>query len=391
MNHRDEMTKPPLQMADAPVISARLSARIRAEIETAGGMLPFDRFMELALYAPGLGYYVAGAVKLGRDGDFVTAPEISPLFGRCLAIQISEVLEQLDGGDILELGAGTGVLAVELLQALEQLGTLPERYLILEPSPDLQARQQALVGERLPQLTERCRWLTRLPVNLRGLVLANEVLDAMPVHRFRIREDGGIDEVFVADNDATFREVTAPAQSSGLAAAVAALQDERLARTPGYSSEINLRLPPWMQALGSAVDEGLVLLVDYGYPRAAYYQADRTMGTLMCHIRHQAHDDPYRHIGLQDITAHVDFTAVAEAGVAAGFALAGFTTQANFLIGCGIDRLLSESPDTFDLVPGVKQLLLPSAMGERFKVMALAKGIEGPWRGFSIRDLSGRL
>lgn len=375
----------------ATAISARLAAHIRAEIAAAGGRLPFDRFMEMALYAPGLGYYVAGAVKLGRGGDFVTAPEISPLFGRCLAAQCAEVLERLGGGDLLELGAGTGTLAVEVLHALEHRDALPGRYLILEPSPDLQERQRMLIQERIPHLAERCVWLTRLPSHLRGVVLANEVLDAMPVHRFSIRADGGIDEVFVTVSAGDLREVTAPARSSGLADAVAALHAEGFARAPGYGSEINLRLPPWMKALGLALDAGLVLLVDYGYPRPAYYQPDRTMGTLMCHLRHRAHGDPYTHIGLQDITAHVDFTAVAEAGVAAGFDLAGFTTQASFLIGCGIDRILSDAPDAFDLTPGAKQLLLPAIMGERFKVMGLAKGIEEALCGFAIRDLSGRL
>lgn len=376
---------------DATAISARLAAQIQGEITAAGGRLPFDRFMEMALYAPGLGYYVAGAVKLGRGGDFVTAPEISPLFGRCLAAQCAEVLERLGGGDLLELGAGTGTLAVEVLHALEHRDALPGRYLILEPSPDLQERQRMLIQERIPHLAERCVWLTRLPSHLRGVVLANEVLDAMPVHRFSIRADGGIDEVFVTVSAGDLREVTAPARSSGLADAVAALHAEGFAQAPGYGSEINLRLPPWMKALGDTLDAGLVLLVDYGYPRPAYYQPDRTMGTLMCHLRHRVHGDPYTHIGLQDITAHVDFTAVAEAGVAAGFDLAGFTTQASFLIGCGIDRILSDAPDAFDLTPGAKQLLLPAIMGERFKAMGLTKGIEEALCGFAIRDLSGRL
>lgn len=375
----------------ATEISARLAEHIRAEIAAAGGLLPFDRFMDLALYAPGLGYYVAGAVKLGRDGDFVTAPEISPLFGRCLATQCAEVLDRIGGGNLLELGAGTGTLAVEVLQALEQANTLPERYLILEPSPDLQERQRTLIRERIPHLEERCAWLTRLPSKLRGGVLANEVLDAMPVHRFRIRNDGGIDEIYVAERAGALVEVAAAVRSPGLADAVAALQAEGFAQAPGYTSEINLRLPHWLKALSLALEKGLILLVDYGYPRQAYYQPDRTMGTLMCHLRHQAHGDPYTQIGLQDITAHVDFTAVAEAGVAAGLDLAGFTTQANFLIGCGIDRLLSESNAPFELTPGAKQLLLPTAMGERFKVLGLTTGVDGPLRGFSIRDLRDRL
>jgi SAM-dependent MidA family methyltransferase len=391
MDDQEPVTDP-MAVADdssetATRISARLGERIRAEIEAAGGLLPFDRFMELALYAPGLGYYVAGAAKLGPAGDFVTAPEISPLFGQCVAGQCAEALEQLGGGDLIELGAGTGTLAVQLLETLERLDALPERYRILELSPDLQTRQRALILERIPHLAERCHWLTHLPDGVRGVLLANEVLDAMPVHRFRIAADGGIDELFVAERTDALSEVYAPARSTGLVAAVEALHRQGLALAPGYSSEINLRLGPWIQAIAHSLDAGLVLLIDYGYPRRDYYQADRTMGTLMCHLRHQAHQDPYRNLGLQDITAHVDFTAVAEAGTAAGLELAGFATQAHFLIGCGIDRFLAESPNALDLAPGAKQLLLPTAMGERFKVLALAKGLDAPLCGFMVRDL----
>lgn len=388
--HDEPATADPIRDT-AEDISSRLAAHIRAEIAAGGGLLPFDRFMDLALYSPGLGYYVAGAVKFGSSGDFVTAPEISPLFGRSLAVQCAEVLGRLDGGDLLELGAGTGALAVAILQALEQTDALPARYLILEPSPDLQARQRHLIAERIPHLAARCHWLTQLPNRLRGLIIANEVLDAMPVHRFSIEADGGVAEIFVTARDGVLAEVAGPVRSAALAEAVGALRSQGFAQIPDYSSEINLRLPPWMQAIGQVLDAGMVLLIDYGYPRSAYYQPDRTMGTLMCHLHHQAHEDPYRHIGLQDITAHVDFTAVAEAGIAAGFDLAGFTTQANFLIGCGIDRFLAESPDAFDLIAGAKQLLLPSTMGERFKVIGLEKGVEGPWSGFSVRDLSDRL
>ena len=372
-------------------ISAQLVERIRAEIHAAGGLLPFDRFMDLALYAPGLGYYMAGAVKLGAEGDFVTAPEISPLFGRCLAVQCAEVLQQTGGGDLLELGAGTGALAVQVLETLEQLGVLPQRYRILELSPDLQSRQRALILERIPHLAPRCDWLTKLPTGLRGLVLANEVLDAMPIHRFRSGEHGSVGELFVAERGGALTEVVAPVRSPGLAEAVAALHAEGLARTAGYRSEINLRLGPWLDALGASLDAGLVLLIDYGYTRRTYYQPDRTMGTLMCHLRHQSRDDPYREIGLQDITAHVDFTAVAEAGAAARLDLAGFTTQAHFLVGCGIDRFLADSPDTVGLALGAKQLLLPSAMGERFKVLGLSRRLEGTQCGFSVRDLRDRL
>jgi len=378
---------------EALAISRRLEGRIRAEIAAAGGRLPFDRFMELALYAPGLGYYVAGATKLGPGGDFITAPEVSPLFGACLASQCAEALERLGGGDILELGPGSGALAVQVLSRLQALGALPGHYWMLEPSPDLRERQGRAIAGHLPDLTGRCRWLDRLPVGFRGVVLANEVLDAMPVHRFRVDRDGTTEECFVRASDDALQEAWGPARSPGLREAVAALQAAGLAIAPGYSSEVNLRLGPWVEALADSLAAGLVLLIDYGYPQWAYYQPDRTMGTLMCHWRHQAHADPYRNIGLQDITAHVDFSAVARAGLGAGLDLAGFATQGHFLIGCRIDRLMhggTGAPD-LDLILGAKQLLLPTAMGERFKVLGLARGLEGPWCGFSVRDLSDRL
>jgi len=377
----------------ALAISRRLQALIHAEIKAAGGRIPFAGFMDLALYAPGLGYYVAGSIKLGPDGDFVTASEVSPLFGACVATQCAEALERLDGGDILELGPGRGTLAVQILERLDRLGSLPDRYLLLEPSPDLRERQGRAIGA-LPQgLARRCLWLDRLPEGFRGVVVANEVLDAMPVHRFRIGDGGDVEECFVVEDDGELAEVWGPLGSAGLAEAVAALQAQGLVTGPGYSSEVNLRLAPWVSALSESMTAGLVLLIDYGYPQSAYYQPDRSMGTLMCHLRHQAHPDPYCHIGLQDITAHVDFSAAARAGSAAGFQLAGFATQGHFLIGCGIDRLVLDpdgAPD-LDLTLGAKQLLLPTAMGERFKVLGLSRALEGPWRGFSVRDLSDRL
>lgn len=375
-------------------ISRRLAELVRTEIAAAGGLLPFDCFMELALYAPGLGYYVGGAQKLGAGGDFITAPEISPLFGACVAAQCAEALERLGGGDILEFGPGSGILAVGVLAELDRLGTLPERYLLLEPSPDLAARQRATVAQRLPDLADRCHWLERLPRGLRAVVLANEVLDAMPVHRFRIAAEGAIEECFVRDGAQGLLEIWAPARSAGLREAVSALQADGLAASPGYCSEVNLRLGPWLKALGEGMEAGLVLLIDYGYPRGSYYQQDRAMGTMMCHLRHRAHDNPYRHLGLQDITAHVDFSAASSAGRAAGFELAGFATQAHFLMGCGIDSLLETAnarASNPSLLLGVKQLMLPSAMGERFKVLGLARDIAGPWRGFAVRDLSDRL
>lgn len=378
-----------------------LLQQILQAIEAADDALPFDAFMELVLYAPGHGYYTAGAEKLGAAGDFVTAPEISPLFARCLAAQVAEVFDHLPPGpaDILEFGAGSGILAADLLEALARLKHLPDRYLILELSPDLAARQRDILQARLPELVNRVHWISRLPEHLNGVMLANEVLDAMPVHRFRIKAQGDAEELFITGRQASqLQIIRGPIRSPGLAEAIRILQAQGLASTPGYESEINLRMGPWMHALAESLTTGMALLIDYGYPRAEYYLPERNRGTLMCHHRHQAHADPLAHPGLQDITAHVDFTALAQAGLDAGLQLAGFTTQANFLLGCGLDQRLAEASqnpaELVALAAGAKQLVLPSAMGERFQAMAFTQSLTPPesgWCGFSLRDLSTRL
>ncbi len=376
----------------AKACSDALARVIREAAAAAGGELPFDTFMELALYAPGLGYYMAGAHKLGTGGDFVTAPELSPLFGRCLAGQIGEALSVLAGGEVLEIGAGSGALAAEILTQLERDGVLPERYLILELSPELRQRQARRIKAQAPALASCVHWLSAMPQGLKGVVVANEVLDAMPVHRFRIRADGSIGEIFVAPRGQGWVEVVAPPSSPGLERAVRGLQAEGLATTPGYTSEVNLRLRPWIAGLAAAIDRALVLLIDFGYPRHELYRADRAMGTLMCHYRHEAHGDPYARLGLQDITAHVDFTALAEHAREAGLAIAGYATQAHFLLGCGLERLMAEAgQDRLSLALGAKQLLLPTAMGERFRVLGLTKRVEAHWCGFAVRDLRDRL
>jgi len=391
------MRHPPAQAcvpdAAAAEHSRRLLDSIRDEAAAHGGLLPFDRYMELALYAPGLGYYVAGTRKLGPQGDFTTAPELSPLFGTCIAAQCREVLEALGDGDILEFGAGSGALAAQILSALADAAALPRRYLILELSPELRAGQQRLLAAQVPELLARVHWLDRLPTRLRGCILANEVLDAMPVHRFRIGADGSPQELFVRAAPNGLEEVAMEPRPA-LAMALGRLQDRGLAVDPGYESELNLRLAPWLRALAETLERGLILLIDYGYPRTEYYRDDRRRGTLLCHYRHRAHPDPYLYPGLQDITAHVDFTAVAEAGTRAGLRLAGFTTQAHFLIGCGLDRLLAQvaaGPDAMDALLGAKQLVLPAAMGERFQVIGLDQGLSRDWAGFSFRDLRDRL
>jgi SAM-dependent MidA family methyltransferase len=392
---RDPVSDLPPPDPAALELSEQLQTRICHEIEAAGGRISFDHFMELALYAPGLGYYVAGSRKFGEAGDFVTAPEVSPLFAQCIAHQAAELLGELPQGDILEFGAGSGVLAVDLLAELERLGQLPNRYLILELSPELQQRQQQILREWVPQLLERVSWLSQMPSRFEGFVLANELLDAMPASRFR-HSEAGIEEGFVVWQGEGFRDHFARPETAGFSEQV----KRRLAGLPvgsgGYVSELNLRLGPWFAALGGAFKRGAVLLIDYGYPRSEYYHPQRSEGTLMCHYRHRAHADPYRWPGLQDITAQVDFTAVAEAAEQAGFALAGYTTQAHFLMASGLDELLAGSdPDDIAAhmarVQGVKKLTLPSEMGERFKVIGFTKQMKNRMRGFGLLDLRGRL
>ena len=377
----------------AQAASRALRRFICAKAQAAGGALPFDRFMELALYAPGLGYYAGGSRKFGPEGDFVTAPEISPLFSRCMAAQVAEVL-QLTGGDVLEFGAGSGVMAADMLAELERLGCLPDRYLILELSAELRDRQAHLLRERVPALAGRVHWLDDLPgPGFKGVVVANEVLDAFAVHRFRIAPDGvEILAVACEADGLTPKWVAAPADVRDAV--------ERLAQAfsldAGYESEVCPRIAPWLQLIGERLDRGAVFLVDYGYPRSEYYQPDRRRGTLATYYRHRTGDDVLARPGLQDITAHVDFTSVAEAAVDAGLIVAGYTTQARFLLGCGIEGLLAElgGPDNarwMSAVDQVRQLTLPTHMGERFQVMALTRGLDLPLRGFAGGDLRHRL
>ena len=371
--------------------SARLAARVHEEIARHGGWISFARYMQLALYEPGLGYYSAGARKFGAAGDFITAPEVAPVFSRCLATQCEEVLRGLDGGDVLELGAGSGVMAAALLEELARRDCLPGRYRILDVSADLRERQRATLAAAVPQLLDRVEWLDRLPEEFAGIVVANEVLDALPVERF-VARNGGLNALGVTSNFGRLEwsETRAP---GALADAVRAAQrDAGIAWPEGYASEINLGLADWLAALAAAVRRGVLLFVDYGLPRREFYAAERREGTLLCHFRHRFHDDPFTRPGLQDITAWVDFTAVAAAGQAAGLEVAGYTTQAHFLIGCGLGEFLADvsSLDVVSRVNLSRQamvLTLPGEMGERFKAIAFAKGYDSPLRGFAVRDL----
>ena len=371
---------------EARAHSENLCGQIRADIAAHGGAASFARFMELALYAPGFGYYSAGARKFGAAGDFITAPELSPLFSRCLAAQCAQVLGALGGGDILEFGAGTGVMAADMLAELARLGQMPARYLILEVSAELRERQRRVLQERVPSLLPRIHWLDRLPAPLSGVIVANEVLDAMPANRFR-RTAGGFEEITVSVEAGKFAWSTRPAPAE-LCAALRLLEGTLPAPlTAGHIAEICLGLPAFFRGLGEVLARGAVLAVDYGYTRAAYYHPQRHMGTLMCHYRQRAHDNPFLWVGLQDITTHVDFTAVAEAATAAGFRLAGYTTQAHFLLALG----LAEQATDWRRAREVKLLTLPEEMGERFKAIAFLKALRLPLRGFALRDLSHTL
>jgi SAM-dependent MidA family methyltransferase len=374
----------PEPSAEAREHSARVAARIRGEIEANGGWLSFARYMELALYAPGLGYYMAGARKLGRDGDFVTAPEISDLYGRTLARQVREALAA-GGEEVLEVGAGSGALAASLLAELEQMDALPARYLILELSPDLRARSRDAIAARVPHLMERVAWLNQLPPSFRGCVIGNEVLDAMPVHVLR-RAGEAIVERGVALADGGFAWAERP-----LSGVLRAAVDASCFPAPDYTTEIQLQARGFMRSIARMLDEGVALFIDYGFPRREYYHPQRSRGTLMCHYRHRAHDDPFFLPGLQDITSHIDFTAMAEAAVDGGAALLGYATQAQFLLNCGITELLARTPaeDAAAYLPLAAQahkLTSPAEMGELFKAIAVGKGVRAPLLGFASGD-----
>ncbi|GIX35479.1 MAG: hypothetical protein KatS3mg126_1258 [Lysobacteraceae bacterium] len=381
---------------EARAHSERLRARIVAEIEAAGGYIPFSRYMELALYAPGLGYYSAGATKFGEEGDFVTAPELGPLFGQCVATAVAGLLQQLDRPDWVELGGGSGALAEVLLRTWDGMGCLPARYRILEPSADLRQRQQARLRQGLPQhVLGRVEWIDRPPeAAWSGVLFANEVLDALPATRFRIGPEGPEEEGVELDAEGRFRWASRPADAL-LVRAVAHLSaglERPLA--PGYRSEVLVQLPWWMQAVAGTLQRGLALFVDYGYPRREYYLPERRDGTLICHYRHRAHADPFHLPGLTDLSTFVDFTAVAEAGQAAGFELAGYCSQASFLLGCGLDRLLAEPAEDprarLRRNEEARRLVLPGEMGERFQVIGLQRGVQAEAL-FAFGDRSGRL
>lgn len=386
----------PAPSAEAAAHSERLRAAIAAHIREQGGYIPFYRFMELAMYAPGLGYYSAGATKFGEAGDFITAPELGTLFGVCLGNAAAKALSQLEAPDWVELGGGSGALAEVLLQHWQMLGSLPSRYRILEPSADLRQRQAERLRARLaPDLYARIEWLDGPPAEpWSGVLFANEVLDALPITRFVIGEDGPEEEGVALDEAGRFQVVSRPADAM-LIQAVRNLEARLDAPLPrGYRSEVLVQLPWWLRAVVGPIQKGLALFVDYGYPRREYYLPERREGTLICHYRHRAHSQPFHLPGLTDISAFVDFTAVAEAGVAAGFELAGYCSQASFLLGNGLEQALAAPAENDRALrqrnDEARKLVLPGEMGERFQVIGLQRGIDAEAL-FPIGDLSGRL
>jgi len=378
------MSSLPAPSADARAHSERVAAHIRGEIARAGGWIGFARFMELALYAPGLGYYMAGARKLGAEGDFTTAPELGALYGHTLARAAAETLA-VAGDEILEIGAGTGALAASLLEELERLGRLPQRYLILELSPELRARSRDTLAARVPRLMERVAWLNGLPPAVSGFVIGNEVLDAMPVHVVRTLPNA-IEEAGVAVGAGDAFEWAYRPAAGEVARAARALD-----LPEGYTTEIGLVASAFVASLARAVERGVALFVDYGFPRREYYHPQRSRGTLMCHYRHRAHTDPLFLPGLQDITAHVDFTAVAEAARGAGAEVLGYTTQAQLLVNCGLTEVMSRVPaeDAKGYLPlagAANKLTSPSEMGELFKAIAFGRGVTDDLAAFRSGD-----
>ena len=378
----------PQPSADALEQSARLVETITAAVADAGGWIPFSRYMELALYAPGLGYYSGGARKFGPGGDFITSPELTPLFGQALAAQVEQVM-RASAPVVLEVGAGTGLLAADLLLELERRGCLPESYAILEVSGELRERQFDTLAAKVPQLASRVRWLDTLPQRFSGVLIANEVLDVMPVHLVVTRDEGLFERGVAVDDSGTLRWADSPARGA-VAEAAAGLALPRSDHAE-YVTEINLAARAWVAEWAARLDCGALLLIDYGYPRAEYYLPSRANGTLLCYYRHNAHGDPFLWPGLNDITAFVDFTAVAEAAFDAGLDVLGYTNQAAFLFNCGVLECLArrgpeQGADYIRAARAVQRLTTPQEMGELFKVLALGKGIGEPLLGFMRGD-----
>lgn len=373
--------------------SKQLQQLIAREIQQHRGWIGFDHFMDLALYAPDLGYYRSALEIFGEQGDFVTAPLLGDLFGRCIARQCAQVIVSLQNASLYEFGAGDGSLAVAVITELDKLGALPDCYYIMETSAGLRQRQQSLLDDLNPELKSRVKWMDRLPDAINGVVVGNELLDAMPCKRFEVDPHGEIHELGVCNSDARFEWSI----SSNPLSNIDWLRKRNLG--PDYQSELPIQATAWVSTVGEKIDQGIMLLIDYGFPRQEFYHPDRNQGTLMCHYRHYAHNDPFFWPGLQDITTHIDFTAIAEAGAISGLQMLGFCDQANFLLSCGLTDILADSQtgsepvtkETLKLSAEVKKLTMPHEMGELFKVIAMGKENQENLIGFQTRNQMRRL
>lgn len=386
----------PVPDQHALIQSEKLINRIKESIHMQGGSISFDEYMKLALYEPGLGYYSAGSYKFGAEGDFVTAPELSPIFSQCLANQCEQILNDLGAGTILELGAGTGAMARDILLELEKQNSLPEQYMILEISADLKQRQQYNLKETIPHLFDRMVWLDTLPEKgITGVILANEVLDSLPVKRFK-KTSTGFKEMKVGLGDNQFVWVDSYAEGE-LLKNIEGLENKLSILFPdNYISEINTQLVQWLNGLKKVLNKGVMIFIDYGYSAPEYYHPERMDGSLLCHYRHRVHADPFYNIGLQDITCSANFSAVAECADSIGFHVNGYTNQTYFLFGCGLEKLLANMDELgikeqTQIAQQVRILTMPEEMGERFKVMALTTEYDNNLKGFALMDQRVRL
>lgn len=382
--------------------SQLLKQHIQTACKQKNGWLKFSEFMNIALYQPALGYYSGGLQKFGQQGDFITAPEVSPLFGQCLANQVAEVIKNLEQSSdnkvyVIEFGAGSGVLAADMLLQLEKLDCLPAKYFIIELSAELKQRQKQTIKQKAGHLLRLVQWLDQLPKLLtNAVVVANEVLDAMPVEGFRIADEGKVESLMVgfekdrlvSSYQAADNQVTQKVEDIG--------RRSEIEFTQNYHSEYNPAIAGWLSALESSIKNLLILLIDYGYNEKEYYHPERVNGTLMCYYQHRAHENFFWWPGLQDITAFVDFTDVAYSAINTELEVSGYTTQAAFLLANGLSELhesqvTDEVQQQIKLSQQIKTLTLPSEMGERFKVMALTKNYDALLTGFSMLDLRNRL
>jgi len=389
MTTQNQLAKPD-QLAQQ--YSDELLILIKQRIAEAGGKISFADYMQLCLYEPGLGYYSAGSHKIGEGGDFTTAPEISSLFSRSLAQHIHDVLQQLDNADLLEFGAGTGKMAVDILQELEALNCLPQHYFICEASADLQQRQQQTIQQVIPHLVDRVIWLDQIPEQFSGVIVANEVCDAMPVHRLSFSENSVTEQYIELSDDDDLQWCEGDLSQGDLIERARQIQQQ--IGQQSYQTEVNLHAEAWIKSLADSLQQGAIFIIDYGYDFNSYYHPERSQGSLMCYFQQQGHDNPLIHQGIQDITSHVDFSALAHRAFDNDLDVAAYQTQADFLIAGGITELMSQQTNELIMMQQaaeVKRLTLPTEMGESFKVLTLTRQLDQLLIRAQLRDQRHKL